>query len=211
MDRSDVRLRVPAPGKVPTRLRTDRHVVALTFDAGAGDQGLAKILAALGASDVPATFFVTGRFAELYPDQVRAISLRYPIGNHTYDHRQLTAMRPGDVRNELQRAQSVIGDITGGNRTALFRFPYGASSTSTVAIVNALGYTAVGWTVDTLREGTSLGQSTTSVLQRVLEHLQPGEIILMHVGANPTDASTSTTWTRYPRLSARSSIAATSS
>ena len=56
---------------------------------------------------------------------------------------------------------------------------------------DTLGYTAVGWTVDTLGwQGTSLGRSTTSVVQRALEYLQPGEIILMHVGANPTDAST---------------------
>ncbi len=186
-----VRPRVSAAGTILTRLRTDRRVVALTFDAGAGDQGLPKILAALRASNVPGTFFVTGRFAELYPDQVRAISLRYPIGNHTYDHHALAGMRLEDVRNELQQAQSAITDITGRNPSSLFRFPYGASSARTVRVVNSLGYTAVGWTVDTLGwQGTSLGRSTTSVVQRALEYLQPGEIILMHVGANPTDAST---------------------
>jgi peptidoglycan/xylan/chitin deacetylase (PgdA/CDA1 family) len=57
--------------------------------------------------------------------------------------------------------------------------------------VNQLGYTAVGWTVDTLGwEGTSMGQSNRSVTSHALAHLEPGVIILMHVGANPHDHST---------------------
>jgi peptidoglycan/xylan/chitin deacetylase (PgdA/CDA1 family) len=57
--------------------------------------------------------------------------------------------------------------------------------------VNQLGYAAIGWTVDTLGwEGTSGGQSTSTVLARVLAGLRPGEIVLMHVGSNPTDHST---------------------
>jgi hypothetical protein len=42
----------------------------------------------------------------------------------------------------------------------------------------------LGW------EGTSFGRSVRSVVLRALTHLQPGEIILMYVGANPSDHST---------------------
>ena len=73
----------------------------------------------------------------------------------------------------------------------MFRFPYGSSSPSTLRTANELGYTAVGWTVDTIGwEGTSGGQSVATVVQRALSHLEPGEIVLMHVGANPNDHST---------------------
>jgi peptidoglycan/xylan/chitin deacetylase (PgdA/CDA1 family) len=184
-------VRVRAGGRVLTQLPTRRHIVALTFDAGAGDQGLPKILAALRASGAPGTFFVTGRFVQHYPEQVREIGLRYPIGNHTYDHRQLPAMAPQDVRGELERAQALINADAGSAHVSLFRFPYGASSVSSLGVVDSLGYTAVGWTVDTLGwEGTSLGQSRAGVVRRALRSLRPGEIILMHVGANPTDGST---------------------
>jgi peptidoglycan/xylan/chitin deacetylase (PgdA/CDA1 family) len=88
-------------------------------------------------------------------------------------------------------AKAAIKRSTGRPITSLFRFPYGSSNASTLAVVNRLGDTAVGWTVDTLGwEGTSLGQSVDSVTSRALTHLQPGEIILMHVGANPADHST---------------------
>jgi peptidoglycan/xylan/chitin deacetylase (PgdA/CDA1 family) len=88
-------------------------------------------------------------------------------------------------------ARAAIQRATGLPPVVLFRFPYGSSSASTLRLVNQLGYTAVGWTVDTLGwEGTSMGQSLASVTSRALEHLEPREIILMHVGANPTDHST---------------------
>lgn len=47
---------------VVTRIPTAKRVVALTFAGGAGSQGTANILATLRAHDVPASFFVTGRF-----------------------------------------------------------------------------------------------------------------------------------------------------
>jgi peptidoglycan/xylan/chitin deacetylase (PgdA/CDA1 family) len=60
-----------------------------------------------------------------------------------------------------------------------------------MAVVNGLGYVSVFWTVDTLGwEGTSGGQTTRTVTAHVLAQLQPGEIVLMHVGSNPKDRST---------------------
>ena len=54
-----------------------RRVVALTFDAGANDAGVAKILATLAREQVPATFFMTGQWAERYPGEA------HPIGSGT--------------------------------------------------------------------------------------------------------------------------------
>jgi len=84
-----------------------------------------------------------------------------------------------------------ISTITGRDPRPLFRFPFGSRDTRTRAVVNGLGYVSVFWTVDTLGwEGTSGGQTTSNVTARVLAHLQPGEIVLMHVGSNPKDHST---------------------
>jgi peptidoglycan/xylan/chitin deacetylase (PgdA/CDA1 family) len=166
-------------------------VVALTFDAGADNAGAPRILSVLARTGVDATFFMTGRWAELYPQWARRIAARYPIGNHTFDHQDLLRLPLQSVPGELLTAAAAIKRATGHPPRPLFRFPYGSSNASTLAIVNRLGDTAVGWTVDTLGwEGTSLGQSVASVTSRALAHLQPGEIVLMHVGANPSDHST---------------------
>ena len=177
-------------GQIPDRLPTSRHVVALTFDAGADDAGAPKIFATLEHNGVPATFFMTGRWGELYPQWARRIAARFAIGNHTFDHEDLLGLPLSSVGGELLRAAAAIRRATGNPPLPLFRFPYGSSNGSTLAIVNRLGYTAVGWTVDTLGwEGTAMGQSADSVFSRVIEHLEPGEIVLMHVGANPVDHS----------------------
>jgi peptidoglycan/xylan/chitin deacetylase (PgdA/CDA1 family) len=187
--------RVPAHrvlvGRIPERIPTNQRVVALTFDAGADDGGAPKILAALARGRATATFFMTGRWAELYPQWARRIAARYPIANHTYNHLDLLGLGLPEVKSEVLMAAAAIQRATGRPPVQLFRFPYGSSDASRLALVNHLGYTVLGWTVDTLGwEGTSMEQSVASVTSRALAHLEPGEIILMHTGANPNDHST---------------------
>ncbi len=178
-------------GQIPDRLPTRQRVVALTFDAGANDAGAPKILPVLARDRVTGTFFMTGRWSQLYPGYASQIAARYPIANHTFDHRDVLGLTLPAVRNEVLSASSSIDKATGRPPIRLFRFPYGSSNGATLGVVNNTGYTAVGWTVDTLGwEGTVMGQSVASVTSRALAHLQPGEIILMHVGSVAADNST---------------------
>jgi len=173
-----------------TRLPTADKVVALTFDAGGNDAGVKPILKALGEAGVPATFFLTGRWTEVYPAEARTIASSYPVGNHTYSHPRLTDLADAQVKDQITHAQSVIKSTTGHDPRPLFRFPYGAVDARVLADAHALGYGGIRWTVDTLGwEGRSSGQSEATVLNRVIAALQPGEIVLMHVGA-ANDGST---------------------
>jgi peptidoglycan/xylan/chitin deacetylase (PgdA/CDA1 family) len=172
-------------------LPTSKKVVALTFDAGANNAGVASILQTLRSTGVPATFFLTGKWTELYPDQAREIAAGYPVGNHTYSHPYLTTLADQEVRTEVTRAGKVIRDATGHDDRPLFRFPYGDSDPRTFGIVNDLGYGGIRWTVDTVGwKGTSSGENVDRVVQRVLDALRPGCIVLMHVGSHPEDGST---------------------
>src|SRR4029079_15185936 len=65
------------------RIQTSQHVVALTFDGGANADAAKRVLSILRREDVPATFFLTGRFVESYPAPARAMGRRYPGGNPT--------------------------------------------------------------------------------------------------------------------------------
>jgi peptidoglycan/xylan/chitin deacetylase (PgdA/CDA1 family) len=173
------------------RVPTARPVVALTFDAGADDAGAAKILPTLRSSGVPATFFITGRFALTYPDVVRDIARTYAIANHTYDHRDLTKLADAAAADEVTSAATVMRQVTGRDPLPLFRFPFGAENGRLRGLVNRLGYGDIRWTVDTLGwMGTSGGQGASTALGRVLAQAGPGEIVLMHVGAHPKDHST---------------------
>lgn len=191
---------VPAPPTVApealfgtdwTVLPTSRRVVALTFDCGASDAGVASILATLAAGGVRATFFVTGAFARSYPADVAAIAAAgHVVGNHSDTHEHYPQLTDAAIADDLAAARSAI-TAAGADPGPWFRFPYGDRTDADVRAVNAAGYVAVRWTVDTLGwQGTGAGRSPAEVVDRVLAAATPGEIVLMHVGANPDDGST---------------------
>jgi peptidoglycan/xylan/chitin deacetylase (PgdA/CDA1 family) len=175
-----------------TRVPTSRKVVALTFDAGASDAGVASILATLAAQHVTATFFLTGDFVRRYPAQAARIAAAgHVLGNHSNTHPHFPALTDAQIRAQLAAAESAIVAATGRAAKPFFRFPFGDRTAADIRVVNAAGYICIRWTVDTLGwKGTSGGITTDTVVSRVLDALQPGEIVLMHVGANPDDHTT---------------------
>lgn len=173
-------------------LPTHKRVVALTFDCGSANDGVRRILRTLERRGVTATFFVTGQFARRYPRDIRAIAgAGHRIGNHSDTHVDFRRLTASQQVHQLRRAQRSIEPLSGASTRPWFRFPYGGSNAGAVRQVNGQGYAAVGWTVDTLGwMGTSGGQSVSSIHRRILAGAQPGEIVMMHVGANPQDGST---------------------
>jgi peptidoglycan/xylan/chitin deacetylase (PgdA/CDA1 family) len=174
------------------RIPTNQKVVALTFDAGASAAGVSSILDTLVRYDVDATFFVTGAFARSFPDAVRAmVQGGHPVGNHSNTHPEFPPLTDAQIFAELAAADDSIKAAGGRGSRPLFRFPFGARTAADIAVVNNAGYVPFRWTVDSLGwQGTSGGRSVESVRDRVLAAATPGEIVLMHVGAHPTDGST---------------------
>jgi len=166
------------------RLQTRQHVVALTFDGGGNADGAKGVLAVLRREKVPGTFFLTGHFVQSYPLLARVIGRRYPVANHTVNHLDLRRLSTPDATREITRAQQMILHATGRDPRPLFRFPYGARDARTLGIVRRLGYVSVRWTVDTWGWMGLRFQSVAGARRRVLQHLVPGEIVLMHLGSS---------------------------
>lgn len=172
------------------RLPTHRNLVALTFDGAWDSAGVPRILAALRRYHAKATFFVTGSWVRKNRRLARLIGRRYQVGDHSWSHSQFTGLSDEAIRKEVRRSAWWIRVVTGRNPKPLFRFPYGARDARTIRDVNALGYTSVRWSIDTWGwMGPTEGQSTATVLHRVASLLQPGAIVLMHIGASK-DGST---------------------
>jgi peptidoglycan/xylan/chitin deacetylase (PgdA/CDA1 family) len=166
-------------------------VVALTFDAGANAAGLPKILPTLAAKGVAGTFFLTGNWAASNPQAVaQIVAAGHRVANHSMTHPGFTGLGNDQIFQQVRGAEQAIL-AAGADPRPLFRFPYGERDARTIAAVNSLGYVAVRWTVDTLGwKGASGGSSVQSVADRVQAGLQPGEIVLMHIGSNPDDGTT---------------------
>ena len=165
--------------------------VALTFDAGGNSAGLPRILQTLSATGVRGTFFLTGNWAAANPAGVAAIVAGgHRLGNHSMTHPGFTGLTSSAIGDQLAAAEQAI-KAGGGDPRPLFRFPLGDRDARTIAAVNAYGYLPVRWTVDSLGwKGSSGGITAQIVTDRVLARLQPGEIVLLHIGSNPDDGTT---------------------
>jgi peptidoglycan/xylan/chitin deacetylase (PgdA/CDA1 family) len=167
------------------RLPTRQHVVALTFDGGGNDAGAQRVLDTLRRTGTPATFFLTGRFVRLYPVISRELgrARSFAVGDHTVDHPNMTKLSDTQARWEIAAARTLIERATGRDPRPFFRFPYGSYDARLQRIVRALGFEDVRWTVDTWGWMGAARQSAAGVVRRVVDHLVPGEIVLMHLGS----------------------------
>ncbi|MEV4432575.1 polysaccharide deacetylase family protein [Streptomyces sp. NPDC049585] len=170
---------------MPTRAR----VVALTFNAAWETEGLDTVLEVLRRQHAPATFFLTGDFADRHPDAARAIAAAgHGIGNHSYNHPHFETLQPGERAAEVLRADRALRAAAGTTPLPFFRFPYGDTTPQEIAEVNALGFADIEWTTDTKGYlGPAGGMTVPKVVQRALDALRPGAVIQMHVGSDGQD------------------------
>ncbi|HEY3991684.1 MAG TPA: polysaccharide deacetylase family protein, partial [Ktedonobacteraceae bacterium] len=159
--------------------RSVSTVVALTFDDGPQPVFTPQVLNVLQRYGVPATFFCIGSQVQEYPEIVRHIFEEgNVVGNHTWNHPDLTTLSPDAIRWQLRSTSAIIQQTTGVAPT-LFRPPYGATNTMVGSIATQLGLVQTEWTVDTVdwqRPGVPTLVST------VLGEVHSGSIILMHDG-----------------------------
>ena len=91
---------------LPCRRR--RHGVGHARRRSAPQPHLA-VLSALGRHGVKAVFFVVGTNAKAQPSLLRDISgAGHLIGNHTWDHPDLSRLSTSAVRDQLERTRDVI-------------------------------------------------------------------------------------------------------
>jgi peptidoglycan-N-acetylglucosamine deacetylase len=96
-------------------------MVALTFDNGPDPDVTPRVLDALKARDIQATFFVVGRNLQRHRHLVqRAHDEGHWIGNHTYSHEKPFGFQSAQTaREEIERTQELLGDLAHPDR--LFR------------------------------------------------------------------------------------------
>ncbi|MFK0221035.1 polysaccharide deacetylase family protein [Streptomyces vinaceus] len=167
-------------------IRTPERVVAVTFNAAWNDAGLAPVLDELARRPAPATFFLTGDFADRHPEVVRRIATAgHGLGNHSYSHPYFKDLTAAGRREEVRAADRALRTAgAGAALTPYFRFPYSETSPEHITEVNGLGYADIEFTTDTNGwMGTEGGMTVDRAVGRALDALRPGAIIQMHVGA----------------------------
>jgi peptidoglycan/xylan/chitin deacetylase (PgdA/CDA1 family) len=106
---------------------TSGNRVALTFDDGPDPRTTPLILDTLRERGVEATFFVVGGQVAKSPGLLRRIVAEgHTVGNHTYDHADMSDLSAAQMREELRSTQEAVDDALGYHYPmALMRPPYG--------------------------------------------------------------------------------------
>lgn len=160
-------------------VRTDKKVVALTFDDAPHRTQTPRILDILRHYNVKATFFCIGRNIEQEPDLVARIADEgHIIGNHSYSHSNIfPLLTPRKMSDDMAHCEKLIDNIVPARqRLRLFRPPFGVTNPTVAAAVRQGRYTTIGWNIrsfDTVR-------STDAAFNAIVRQLKPGSVILLH-------------------------------
>src|SRR5208337_3151577 len=129
----------------PRSLVLDDHEIVLTYDDGPSAQTTPRILDALAAECVKATFFLVGRNAEALPALVkREVAEGHTVGHHTFSHpaRTLRQMSEKAAQEEIIKGfeandRAAYGTASCAPKIPFFRFPGFADTPELVAFLSA--------------------------------------------------------------------------
>ncbi len=168
--------------------------IALTFDDGPDPEWTPKILDVLKQKNAKAAFFLIGIQAEKYPKVAQRIYAEgNEIGNHTFTHPDISNIRKGYMRVELNLAERFFASRI-GVKPLLFRPPYSidqepdtADQVRPLEIAQQMGYITVG---DKIDPHDWQDPPEEQIVSEVMAHLPPcdpddmrcGNIVLLHDG-----------------------------
>jgi peptidoglycan/xylan/chitin deacetylase (PgdA/CDA1 family) len=171
----------------PQSLALEDHEVVLTFDDGPSAKATPKILDALAAECVKATFFLIGRNAEALPSLVkREVAEGHTVAHHTFSHpaQTLRQMSKEAAQAEILKGfdaddKAAYGTASGAPRVRFFRFPGFADTPELVAWLSARNIAVFGadlWASDWL---TMTPESELALILSRLDKEKRG-ILLLH-------------------------------
>ena len=160
----------------------NKKIIALTFDDGPSTDetnGTSDLLDLLEQYDSKATFFCLGNRLndESAPLLKRMVELGCEIGNHSYDHTQLTTLNAQGVRDQIDKTNELIKKYSGKD-CRLIRPPYGDANNDIVPANVSQPF--IMWDVDTLDWKTKNTASVISLVEKYKEQDWDGAVILMH-------------------------------
>ena len=126
----------------------DEKMIALTFDDGPHPKETLEILDVLDKYKVKATFFVVGKHCNWYREPlIRAAKEGHEIGNHTFNHPDISNLSSNEIKKELKMCEETIVKLT-GKKPTLFRPPFGSYNQNELGkIAKESGYKIVLWNI----------------------------------------------------------------
>lgn len=163
-------------------IHPDSNYVFLTFDEGYEYGFTPRILDTLKEKNVKVVFFCTMDFVKSHPELVqRMIDEGHVVGNHSLTHpaQGIPTLSVEDQIKEVEEVTRYVKENFNYDMY-LFRFPEGAFSEQSLAIVQSFGYRSVFWSFAHRDWYTDDQPDVQESLQNALAKVHGGEIFLLH-------------------------------
>lgn len=156
--------------------------VLLTFDDGPDPNHTPQILTVLQENDINAIFFVVGKQVEKHPELLTRIHTEgHVIGNHTYDHANISLLSPEALRSQVIRTDKIVAALT-GTKPLYFRPPRGIITQREADILNMMGKKVILWDLGLEKKGIKDPSLTVGNLFKRLRR-KHSAVLLMHDGS----------------------------
>lgn len=158
---------------------------------------------------VPATVFVTGLFAETYPDLIQRLAADplFTIGVHGYRHAAYTSHCYGlpaltsdaEKLDDLARGRETVARVA-GRKPTLFRYPGLCHDAHDDELVREAGLRV---DVPDVIAGDSFNHNVTAIVEQVLRQAKDRATIIFHLGGPNAPVTLDALKKVVPRLEKR--------
>jgi peptidoglycan-N-acetylglucosamine deacetylase len=171
--------------------------VALSFDSNLTDYMIrelgsgkvasfynAAVVDELDQNAVPATFFLTGKWMERYPDATRRLAGNplFELGSHSYARAAfhqpcygLGSLPTEQMATDVEHSFDILSRFT-AHPTRYVRFPGDCYDSTALAAVAPVGCTVIHYDV---ASGDAFGTNAKAIVRHVLSTVHNGSIVVM--------------------------------
>jgi peptidoglycan/xylan/chitin deacetylase (PgdA/CDA1 family)/uncharacterized caspase-like protein len=164
--------------------------LVLTFDDGPHGRYSDEIAAILDQYNISGIFFELGgnlgtldannkaKLGRLAGVSRKLARAGHALGNHSYSHAQLSKVNDAALKSEIARTDILLKAVN-GTSPRLFRFPYGARTKRSLALLEGLGLRSVFWNIDSRDWADPVPNSIADRVLRSVDAEQRG-VLLFH-------------------------------
>jgi peptidoglycan/xylan/chitin deacetylase (PgdA/CDA1 family) len=151
--------------------------IALTFDDGPSPY-TDRLLQILKDNDAKATFFQIGNKVAANPEGAKhVVEAGMELGNHTWEHPNMTTIPPEDIPAQFSKASDAIEAAT-GQRPKLVRTAGGLINDAVLAEAKKQGLADINWDVIPFDWANDANTGATRFM--LMSQIKPNSVVLFH-------------------------------
>lgn len=175
------------PAETITALPGPGSSMALTVDDGASPEVVGAYIRFAKDTGARFTFFVTAYYEAwaAHRDELRPLvdSGQIQLGNHTWDHADLTASSASAASSQLERCKTFLWNNFGVDGTPYYRPPFGRHNATVDRIAADLGYTVPVMWYGSLSDSGLITEAY--LMECARKYFNPQTIVIGHANFPP--------------------------